>query len=154
MPVSYTDACVTYRELAVVENRIIFYLRGQKPLSPLQKYNPDVSISIFYSDNAAQCLVKNVSNCSLSRQQQNSCSYLCHPTKHFVFLNCHNIDSCGFDCLQLRHRIPVSVLGANLRIASVFKSNQQKAKLFYGCYRRVNRLLALGWVSPVPAEVV
>lgn len=72
MPVSYTDARVTYRELVVVENRIIFYLRGQKPLSPLQKYNPDVSISIFYSDNAAQCLVKNVSNCSLSRQQQNS----------------------------------------------------------------------------------
>lgn len=95
MPVSYTDARVTYRELVVVENRIILYLRGQKLLSPLQKYNPDVSISTFYSGNAAQGLMKNVSNCSLSRQQQNSQSYLCRPIKHF----CHNIDSCGFDCL-------------------------------------------------------
>lgn len=66
MPVSYTDAHIAYREVVVVENQIIFYLRGQKPPSPLQKYNPDVSISIFYSDNAAQCLVKNACNCSLS----------------------------------------------------------------------------------------
>lgn len=67
-----TDAGAAHRELVVGQNQIIFYLRGQKPSSPLQKFNPDVSIPIFCSDNAAQCSVKTAPNCLLSRQQENS----------------------------------------------------------------------------------
>lgn len=81
-----TDAGAAHRELVGGQNQIIFYLRGQKPSSPLQKFNPDLSIPIFCSDNAAQCSVKTAPNCLLSRQQENSTPTFVTQRNVFFFL--------------------------------------------------------------------